>query len=275
MDVANRGSSIYHETQALYVRRPDGELLAVEGRQAHKVKAAWPVIQSAKTASCRRTEEIVLPSGGKTEIFRIAPLELPDGANSLEDLIRQGPAAGAEEEIVVRLQELQRPDQDEVIGMISLVPASMEKSTKDFRCWAGLFILSETRLFSRQRHPGSDEPQAKDLARRITDLFEQHLRNVGPADEWSSGKGREYFEERVLAFTERQARVDFCLPAFPCKSSNPQKTSGVYPDKAEAIALDVLRSFVQKVGRIYEPGAKIWIISDGHVFSDCGKSCSL
>jgi pyoverdine/dityrosine biosynthesis protein Dit1 len=43
------------------------------------------------------------------------------------------------------------------------------------------------------------------------------------------------------------------------------------PDMAEHIALDVLRDFVNEVNKVYAPGATLWVISDGHVFSDCSK----
>lgn len=41
------------------------------------------------------------------------------------------------------------------------------------------------------------------------------------------------------------------------------------PDLAEHIALDVLHDFIKEVNAVYEPGATMWIINDGHVFSDC------
>ena len=44
------------------------------------------------------------------------------------------------------------------------------------------------------------------------------------------------------------------------------------PDLAENIALDVLYGFIKEVNAVYEPGATMWIINDGHVFSDCSKS---
>ena len=37
----------------------------------------------------------------------------------------------------------------------------------------------------------------------------------------------------------------------------------------EEIALERLHSFIEAVDGIYEPGGRLWIISDGHVFSDC------
>src|SRR6185436_17323058 len=47
------------------------------------------------------------------------------------------------------------------------------------------------------------------------------------------------------------------------------KVSGANPDAGEALALRTLESFVKAVREIYGPGARLWVISDGHVFSDC------
>lgn len=65
--------------------------------------------------------------------------------------------------------------------------------------------------------------------------------------------------------------VEFYLPAFPYKSPNPDKVVGGGPDMGEQLALEHFHSFAGAIERIYEPGAKIWIINDAHVFSDCGK----
>ena len=32
-----------------------------------------------------------------------------------------------------------------------------------------------------------------------------------------------------------------------------------------------LKKFVEEIEKIYDAGAKLWIISDGHVFSDCSE----
>lgn len=59
------------------------------------------------------------------------------------------------------------------------------------------------------------------------------------------------------------------LPAFPCKSSNFDKVGGLVPDKGEELALRRLIKATQDAAKIYPPGMKVWIVSDGHVFSDC------
>lgn len=111
-------------------------------------------------------------------------------------------------------------------------------------------------------------PESDMMAERIVDLFDSYLRYEGKDDKWNQG-GRAYFAERVRHFTAQNATVEFCLPAFPCKSSNHDKVTGTDPDMGEELALERLHGFVEAIERIYQPGAKLWIISDGHVFSDC------
>ncbi|KAH6603630.1 hypothetical protein Trco_008405 [Trichoderma cornu-damae] len=106
------------------------------------------------------------------------------------------------------------------------------------------------------------------MAEIIVDYFDRTLRHISQTDEWDVG-GRQYFLQTVKYFTSRGQKIEFCLPAFPCKSSNLNKVQGVQPDRGEYIALTNLNQFIKHIGEIYSPGAKLWIISDGHVFSDC------
>ncbi|KAK3296576.1 Pyoverdine/dityrosine biosynthesis protein-domain-containing protein [Chaetomium fimeti] len=106
------------------------------------------------------------------------------------------------------------------------------------------------------------------VTEQIVDLFDSYLRYQGKGDRWALG-GRTYFAERIRHFTDQNAPVELCLPAFPCKSSNGDKVTGPDPDRGEELALERLHGFVEAVERVYQPGAKMWVISDGHVFSDC------
>jgi pyoverdine/dityrosine biosynthesis protein Dit1 len=74
--------------------------------------------------------------------------------------------------------------------------------------------------------------------------------------------------ERVARFVSRGVPVDFVLPAFPGKSPNKEKVIGVVPDMAEQLSLVFLRKVCEQIQEIYDPGARIIICSDGHVFSD-------
>ncbi|KAL1837214.1 hypothetical protein VTJ49DRAFT_4115 [Mycothermus thermophilus] len=110
--------------------------------------------------------------------------------------------------------------------------------------------------------------EAESTTQVIVDLFDRYLRYEGKDDKWLDC-GRSYFAERIRHFTSRNMPIQLCLPAFPCKSSNTDKVTGTNPDLGEELALERLHGFVEAVELVYAPGAKLWIISDGHVFSDC------
>ncbi|KAK4164041.1 putative pyoverdine/dityrosine biosynthesis protein [Cladorrhinum sp. PSN259] len=116
--------------------------------------------------------------------------------------------------------------------------------------------------------PATENPDTELLTEQIVNLFDSYLRYEGKGDKWVV-QGRAYFTGRVRHFTQRNAVLELCLPAFPCKSSNIDKVTGPDPDRGEELALERLHGFVQEVNKIYPPGAKMWVISDGHVFSDC------
>jgi pyoverdine/dityrosine biosynthesis protein Dit1 len=99
------------------------------------------------------------------------------------------------------------------------------------------------------------------------------LRYITEGNRWS-GHGRRFFLGRVYEFVRRGARVEFCLPAFPCKSSNPEKVVGVVPRPRRAACAREPPLVWRGHRGIYEPGAKLWIVSDGHVFSDCSELSS-
>ena len=80
--------------------------------------------------------------------------------------------------------------------------------------------------------------------------------------------GRPRFIEVLNAFVGAQARIDMALPAFPFKSANKvYKALGSLPDKAEEIALARLHNMCRRIEEIYEPGAKVVIVSDGLVYN--------
>lgn len=73
---------------------------------------------------------------------------------------------------------------------------------------------------------------------------------------------------KVQAFLNKQEPIHFVLPAFPAKSPNPEKTLGKLPDLGEELALRTLQTMCDEISALYEPGARVTICSDGHVFSD-------
>lgn len=67
---------------------------------------------------------------------------------------------------------------------------------------------------------------------------------------------------------QKEKELIFILPAFPAKSPSPQKTSGIQPDMGEVVALMELNELCENISRVYAPGARLLICSDGRVFSD-------
>lgn len=116
---------------------------------------------------------------------------------------------------------------------------------------------------------GSIENNNTNTSKEVTRLFANELKNTTKDDQWE-GFGEEYFEKTVDFFVKRNVPIEAVLPAFPHKSSNLDKVSSPMPDKGEELALRRLVSFAASVKQIYSPGIQIWIVSDGHVFSDCG-----
>lgn len=111
------------------------------------------------------------------------------------------------------------------------------------------------------------KPAAKtSLAHRILALVLE-LRNVAPGLEEGADKTSLHLA-KIQAFLEREEPIRFVLPAFPAKSANPEKTLGAMPDFGEVLALRRLDALCERIGRLWSPGARLTICSDGRVFSD-------
>ena len=241
MDFSNQGASLYHDIASIYARHADGQLLWITGPRSQELEASWNQMKHIFT----------------TELVN-------ENAR-----VRCDPFSGLD------LQELQRPNDTFFVGAFT-VPRSGDQSPeeRDLRYQFVRQILSQARLDVLRLQAVPQATRARSDARAITELFSSRLRNMVERDEWDA-TGRSYFEAQAHAFTCRGAPVEFALPAFPCKSSNGEKVSGVLPDKGEELALRELDEFAAAVDAIYPPGCKVWIVSDGHVFSDCSKSSTL
>ncbi|HEX6499713.1 MAG TPA: isocyanide synthase family protein [Micromonosporaceae bacterium] len=101
-------------------------------------------------------------------------------------------------------------------------------------------------MFARRR---STDPDAPCEVAPCPDCFAPHLK-------------------KVVRFIEADKPVHFIIPAFPAKSRNRRKTLGRLPDMAEALAIESLQGFCERVSAVYAPGAVVTICSDGHVFGD-------
>jgi pyoverdine/dityrosine biosynthesis protein Dit1 len=74
--------------------------------------------------------------------------------------------------------------------------------------------------------------------------------------------------QQISAFVSAGLPITFTLPAFPCKSPNPGKVLSHLPDLGERESLRFLHDLCTQVGKVYEPGARMLVCSDGHVFAD-------
>ncbi|KAI2626123.1 Pyoverdine/dityrosine biosynthesis protein-domain-containing protein [Hypomontagnella submonticulosa] len=243
MEFPHEGESIYYRHQATYIRDIFGDLLYCTGPQATRIREHWYSISVHFDASADR------------EPARHAHLKHAQLNGDVSDL---------------QVYELHSSTESAILTGIVLT--KLPEPTSDKKVFESTFvhmILDQANLafeyqFTRQTpHVCFDE-----TAEKVSALFDRFLRYQGKNDKWIDC-GRTYFTERVLHFVSQGKRIELCLPAFPCKSSNTDKVTGKDPDRGELLALERLHAFVQAVEHIYEPGAKLWIISDGHVFSDC------
>lgn len=156
--------------------------------------------------------------------------------------------------------------------MVTSRPASLADDA--FCTWAEQFILTETEFQPFAQLTEAANPEHRDITEQVTEIFEKKLKNVSKDDQWHVC-GREKFMDRVYGYVQKSQPILFALPAFPCKSPNSKKVGGSTPDLAENIALDVLRDFIEEIKKVYQYGATMWVICDGHVFSDCSKSTKI
>jgi hypothetical protein len=85
-------------------------------------------------------------------------------------------------------------------------------------------------------------------------------------------EGTPKFLSTIYNFVKDNKTVRMCLPAYPFKSANKVvKVLGDAPDYAEEVSFARLNDLCSDIAEVYEPGAKLVIISDGLVYN--GKCC--
>jgi hypothetical protein len=239
------GSSFYHRLVLTFTRALDGRLLTYNGPGAGHLIQNW----------ANFAEHFVI---GRPAVH---------GHHTFQTKFVRTGHAEDESPIDVVVYEQMNHDDSCVVGIIvKTINAPTPTSDDAFF----LDLAFEGSDASDLVVPLRSHELASITAEQVTNLFDTTLRYITAQDKWHSS-GREYFLQRVLYYTSRALPIELCLPAFPCKSSNFDKVTGVPPDRGEHIALNTLHSFLRHVGEIYRPGATLWIISDGHVFSDCSE----
>lgn len=112
-----------------------------------------------------------------------------------------------------------------------------------------------------------DRLSAERLAARVLGLLLPHRRAADPEFEARP----EHFPLQLAQLADFIAAgepIVLTLPGFPCKSPNPAKVLGHLPDEGERLSLTFLDGLCAEIGRLYAPGARILICSDGHIFGD-------
>lgn len=107
-----------------------------------------------------------------------------------------------------------------------------------------------------------DRKMAVDILKVIESYGVDYEKNDG------SWKGLESFVPIVVEQVKRQEPIRMILPAFPFKSPNARdKVLGTMPDFGEELALCHLNGLCENITQVYEPGANVYISSDGLVYN--------
>ncbi|SCU88626.1 LAMI_0D10770g1_1 [Lachancea mirantina] len=234
--------STYSKVLAIYTRnREDYSLYAIKDKQKAVFSQEWASFVEVLRAVPHREVE----KSGITEYLIEAPAaEKFSGINGLP----------------IKVSEYRRKDETQLRGIITTI-----EHENEFNDWLVAHILESARLHDDET---AKMPSSIPFDELFTDYFAQNLKNSVANDKWENG-GRHNFINSVRYFTDRNLRIECIMPAFPCKSSNMEKVHGAVPDKGEELALKRLIKATQEVQNFYPPGMKVWIVSDGHVFSDC------
>lgn len=112
---------------------------------------------------------------------------------------------------------------------------------------------------------------AEYLARKILLHVMQFRRIAGPKKSCATSNCEACLKphlSQVISAIQKRQPITFVLPAFPAKSPNPAKVLGTLPDMAERLSLEFLNILCKQMQKVYAPGAKVIICSDGRVFND-------
>ncbi|KAJ5089076.1 hypothetical protein N7532_007760 [Penicillium argentinense] len=121
----------------------------------------------------------------------------------------------------------------------------------------------ETPLSADEATVSEEQKMAVDILKVIESYGVDYEKNGG------SWKGLESFVPTVMEQVKRQEPIRMILPAFPFKSPNMRdKVLGTMPDFGEELALAHLNGLCKNIGIVYEPGADVYISSDGLVYND-------
>jgi pyoverdine/dityrosine biosynthesis protein Dit1 len=117
-------------------------------------------------------------------------------------------------------------------------------------------------------HASHTNMEVAETSNKILDIILEHALNKfnDPVERLTAGRPK--FLSVIEQFVIEGTQVKMCLPAFPFKSANKvYKVFGILPDKAEELSFERLNAMCAQIERLYSPGAKLTIISDGLVYN--------
>lgn len=260
------GVSPYHQIAVIYCRDVQGNLLSVFGRCSQTFQTSWESPE-------QQLKPFILNGLATFHTADIFPTptfkHIEHKGDVLPGLFKDDTAGDAA--VSTNVYEYKSPSEDQIRGLITLQPGMNTDTT--FLPWFIKLILTTSRL-DICGIPAIANEQALLFTHQVVEVFSKHLRNIAHGDLWDVC-GKDFFEKGITFYTSRNVAIETILPAFPCKSTCLDKVSGTAPDKGEELTLRSIHNFVREVEKVYPPGVKFFIVSDGHVFSDCSEHPSL
>lgn len=154
-----------------------------------------------------------------------------------------------------------------------LYDADVDAADKAFSRGGGCAQAGEYKEQQLEEQDVDDDAVVR-VCEAVADVFEREVKKTLPAsapaaavDRWEPD-GRRAFVRQAAVWVARHRPVHFCLPAFPFKFSNTDKTISTMPDMAEVLALRRLDAFLVAVQAVYPPGGRIALFSDGRIYND-------
>lgn len=112
-------------------------------------------------------------------------------------------------------------------------------------------------------------PQMEMVLQKILSIFEGFRLQVPTQIDQYNIIGRDILANKMRKFIVNNMPIEFVMPAFPFKSINTRdKVLSERPDLAEAITLRTFAEFNIEVSKVYHPGIRLFLVTDGLVFND-------
>jgi L-tyrosine isonitrile synthase len=106
------------------------------------------------------------------------------------------------------------------------------------------------------------------MTQQILNIFDSYRMQPTSIDEYES-VGKKILSDRIDNFVVANQQIKFAMLGLPFKSTNKRdKVLGELPDLGEQLTIQNFERFNSEVKKVYSPGVKIIVASDGYVFND-------